>query len=156
MRAAVFMTVPLVVTAAALLAMPALPAQTAEAAGPDTLIGDWWTPGFGARVRIEPCGDAACGRIVWVWDEKPKDIADKSPLVGRKVITGMRSEDGARWSGGNLYNPEDGRDYKGTLHLQSPTRLVVDGCVLFVCKQQVWRRADAARCPPVDVAEARP
>jgi len=33
--------------------------------------------------------------------------------------------------------------------LLSPTRLVVDGCVLFVCQTQVWRRADVERCPPV-------
>jgi uncharacterized protein (DUF2147 family) len=33
-------------------------------------VGEWWTPGFGARVRIEPCGDALCGRIVWVWTRR--------------------------------------------------------------------------------------
>lgn len=115
-----------------------------------TLFGDWWTPGFGARVRIEPCGDAVCGRIVWVWDESPKDIADKTPLVGRRVIEGMRAGAAEHWDGGRLYNPEDGRNYKGELHLQSPTRLAVSGCVLFVCKQQIWRRADTSRCPPVD------
>lgn len=113
------------------------------------LLGDWWTPGFGARVRIEPCGDAVCGRILWVWDESSSEIADKSPLVGRRVIDGMRADGPQRWNGGRMYNPEDGRDYKGHLHLQSPTRLSVEGCVLFICKQQVWRRADPERCPPV-------
>jgi uncharacterized protein (DUF2147 family) len=113
------------------------------------LLGDWWTPGFGARVRIERCGDAVCGRIVWAWDETPGDIADKLPLVGRRVIDGMRADGPERWHGGRMYNPEDGRDYKGHLHLQSPTRLSVEGCVLFICKQQIWRRADMERCPPV-------
>ena len=130
----------------------------AQPAGPDkdgALLGDWWTPGFNARVRIEPCGDAVCGRIVWAWDESPKDIVDRSPLVGRKVIEGMRWEGASRWNGGRLYNPEDGRDYKGLLNLQSPTRLSVEGCVLFICKQQIWRRADMNRCPPVARDEAR-
>ena len=131
------------------------PAQAAEAKKPSALFGEWWTPGFGARVRIEPCGDAVCGRIVWTWDDAPHDIVDKAPLAGRKVIDAMHSEDATHWRGGRLYNPEDGRDYKGGLHLQSPNRLVVDGCVLFVCKQQVWRRADPANCPPV-AALARP
>ena len=116
------------------------------------LLGDWWTPGFGARVRIEPCGDAVCGRIVWAWDESPSDIVDKAPLVGRRVIDGMRASSAEHWQGGRMYNPEDGRDYKGQLHLQSATRLSVEGCVLFVCKQQIWRRADMARCPPVEAA----
>jgi hypothetical protein len=62
----------------------------------------------------------------------------------------MRAEDAGRWNGGRLYNPEDGRDYKGSLHLQSPTRLVIEGCALFICKQQIWRRVDAGRCPPVE------
>ena len=136
-----------IVMAALLVAAAAAPAQQNTA-----LFGDWWTPGFGARVRIEPCGDAVCGRIVWAWDESPKDIADKNPLVGRRVIDGMQANGAERWNGGRMYNPEDGRDYKGQLHLQSPTRLQVEGCVLFVCKQQIWRRADMARCPPVEAA----
>jgi uncharacterized protein (DUF2147 family) len=113
------------------------------------IAGEWWTPGFNARVRIEPCGDAVCGRIVWLWDDTPTDIADKNPLVGRLVIDRMAAAEPGRWRGGRLYNPEDGRDYKGSLHLQSATRLVVDGCVLFICRTQVWRRVDADRCPPV-------
>ena len=146
----------LVAAVVALLVLPSVRAQTADAVKPAALIGEWWTPGFGARVRVEPCGDATvCGRIVWAWDETPPDIADKSPLVGRKVIDAMRAADAGHWNGGRLYNPEDGRDYKGSLHLQSPARLVVEGCALFICKKQVWRRVDEARCPPLDVAEAR-
>lgn len=114
-----------------------------------TPFGEWWTPGFNARVRLEPCADAVCGRIVWMWDESPKDIAVKNALVGRTVVEGMRTVASGRWSGGRLYNPEDGRNYKGSLELQTPTRLVVDGCVLFICKMQIWRRVDEQRCPPV-------
>lgn len=130
---------------AALLAAPPL---RAEPAPPPALLGDWWTPGFGARVRIEPCGDSVCGRIVWLWDESP-DIADKAPLVGRRVIDGMRPQSAGRWNGGRLYNPEDGYHYKGSLTLQTATNLLVEGCVLMICRQQVWRRADPERCPPV-------
>ncbi len=124
----------------ALLAPPALGAE---------LAGEWWTPGFNARVRIEPCGDAVCGRIVWMWDETPKGIADTGQLIGKPVIEKMRAVAASRWAEGRLYNPEDGRDYKGTLHLRSRNHLVVEGCVLFVCQTQLWRRADVSRCPPV-------
>jgi uncharacterized protein (DUF2147 family) len=118
----------------------------AEASSP---IGEWWTPGFNARVKIEPCGDALCGRIVWLWDESPRDIADRSALVGRKVIDAMQRDSTHRWRRGRLYNPEDGRHYEGSLDLPSPDRLVVSGCVLFLCKSQVWRRVDDTSCPPV-------
>jgi len=122
-------------------------AACAQAALP--VAGDWWTPGFSARVRLEPCGSAVCGRIVWLWDEAPRHIADERPLLGRVVVAGMLPRGDGRWTDGTLYNPEDGREYRGFFELQSPTRLVVEGCVLFVCKSQVWRRADAVRCPPV-------
>ena len=135
----------LILAASVLLAAPELHAQ---AAATSDVSGEWWTPGFNARVRIEACGDAVCGRIVWLWDDAPKNVADKTPLVGRLVIDRMQAAEAGFWRGGRLYNPEDGRDYKGSLHLQSPARLVVDGCVLFICQTQVWRRVDAARCPP--------
>lgn len=135
------------------LALGAVPAVQAQ--GTPSVAGEWWTPGFNARVRIEPCGDAVCGRIAWLWDETPKEIADKNPLVGRQVIERMQAAEPGFWRGGRLYNPEDGRDYKGSLHLQSPNRLVVDGCVLFICRTQVWRRADPSRCPPVAPTDAR-
>lgn len=138
----------LLLATSALLAAPGLQAQPG-------VTGEWWTPGFNARVRIEPCGDAVCGRIVWLWDEAPKGVADKSPLVGRLVIDRMQAAEPGFWRGGRLYNPEDGRDYKGSLHLPSPDRLVVDGCVLFICQTQVWRRADPGRCPPVAAIPAQ-
>lgn len=112
--------------------------------------GDWWTPGFNARVRIEACGDnAICGRIVWLWDDKPEGIADKAPLVGKLVIDQMKLAQPGQWAGGRLYNPEDGHDYKGSVQVRTGSTLVVSGCVLFVCQTQVWRRADPSRCPPV-------
>lgn len=92
----------------ALLASSELQAQAGVA-------GEWWTPGFNAKVRIEPCGDAVCGRIVWLWDEAPKGVADKDPLIGRLVIDRMQAAEAGFWRGGRLYNPEDGRDYKGSL-----------------------------------------
>ena len=134
---------------ALLLAMASQAQQAAAPVEPAALLGEWWTPGFNARVRIEACGDAVCGHIVWAWDETPPDIADKLPLVGRKVIEGMRADNGLRWAGGRLYNPEDGRDYRGSLNLQSPSRLLLEGCVLFLCRKQVWRKVDMGRCPSV-------
>jgi uncharacterized protein (DUF2147 family) len=128
-----------------MLAIVALP----HAAAQPEIAGERLTPGLNARVRIEACGDAVCGRIVWLWDETPKDVEDKSPLVGKAVIDRMRSAEPGRWSGGRLYNPEDGRYCKGTRHLQVPNRLVIDGCVLFVCRTRSGRRSDPGRCPPV-------
>ncbi len=132
------------------LMLLALAGSAASAAPPGLEAnGEWWTPGFHARVRIDACGDnSVCGRIVWLWDEKPQGIADKTPLVGKLVIDQMKPSEPGLWAGGRLYNPEDGREYKGSLQLRAGSTLVVSGCVLFICQTQVWRRADPARCPP--------
>jgi hypothetical protein len=61
----------------------------------------------------------------------------------------MRADGPMRWKGGRIYNPEDGRHYEASLTLKSANNLLVEGCVMFFCQSQVWRRADAARCPPV-------
>lgn len=110
---------------------------------------EWWTPGFNARVRLERCAEQLCGTIVWVWDERATDVADKLPLVGRKIIVNMRADGAGSWSGGRIYNPEDGRHYDASLRLVAPNNLTVEGCALFFCKSQTWRRADPAMCPPV-------
>jgi uncharacterized protein (DUF2147 family) len=115
---------------------------------PPPIFDEWWTPGFNARVRIERCADRLCGTIVWTWDEQPKNIADTEPLVGRRIIVDMRADGPARWKGGRIYNPEDGRHYDAALTLSSANNLLVEGCVAFFCRSQVWRRVDAARCPP--------
>jgi len=77
--------------------------------------GELWIPGFNARVRVEPCGNTVCGRIVWLWDEAAKGVADKNPLIGRVVIDRIRTAKAGMWRGGRIYNPQDGRDYKGWL-----------------------------------------
>ena len=51
------------------------------------------------------------------------------------------------WTGGHIYNPEDGRTYSATLTQRSTDLLEVEGCVLFVCSRQVWRKLPAT-CNP--------
>jgi uncharacterized protein (DUF2147 family) len=65
------------------------------------------------------------------------------------VIDQMKLSEPGQWSGGRLYNPQDGRDDEGSLQRRSDSNLVVSGCLLFICLTQVWRRADLARCPLV-------
>ena len=119
--------------------------STAHATG---VAGEWWTPGFNARVRIAPCGDAWCGQIVWAWDDQPQGIADGRPLVGQTVISGMKSAAQGTWTGGRLYNPEDGRSFQGSMTLTGAHNLVLEGCMLLFCRKQVWRRHEPGVCPP--------
>ena len=125
-----------------------------------SLQDEWWTPGFAARVKLSPCADKEadklCGSIVWAWDDTPTGAADKRPLVGQRIISGMKLELGDKAQTGvgpvyrgSIYNPEDSQTYKATIRLKSLNNLLVEGCVLFICREQVWRRHDSLKSPPV-------
>jgi uncharacterized protein (DUF2147 family) len=120
---------------------------TAAAASID---GEWWTPGFNSRVRISPCGENICGVIVWLWDpEANKKIADSRPLIGRQLFTDLRFTQPDHLAAGKIYNPEDGRLYRATVELKTEDTLELQGCFLFICTRQIWRRVDSTSCPPV-------
>ena len=123
----------------------------ARADAADQIFGEWWTPGFNARVVIYECGEVACGKITWLWEETPQDIADTQPLVGRTIFSGLKRLAPYKWGDGRIYNPEDGRSYASNIALLTANTLEVNGCVMLFCKRQVWRRFDAAQCPPVAV-----
>ncbi len=67
-------------------------------------------------VRIEPCGDAYCGRVVGISDFPPGGLRD---IHGAKqcqliILRGLRrTEDGRRR--GTITNPDDGRTYDALL-----------------------------------------
>lgn len=133
----------------------ALSLATLPATGQDALNGEWITPGCNARVRIHPCKgapDAVCGTITWLWepvDRSGQPVRDTNngeaalrarPLEGLEILSGFRKAEAGRWSGGSIYNPEDGRQYSASLRLRSGEVLELQGCVLFICRQQIWRR----------------
>jgi uncharacterized protein (DUF2147 family) len=92
-----------------------------------------------------PCGPARCGTIVWTKADR-KDVNNPDParrtssLVGLQMIRGALPA-GAGWTG-DLYNPLDGRTYKGRMRLISASELELSGCVLagLICRGQVWTR----------------
>jgi uncharacterized protein (DUF2147 family) len=118
-----------------------------------TPVGDWLSAGAAAVVKIAPCAsgeDALCGRIVWLWDpsmstdSRNADPARRSrPLVGMEMLQGFRPGAPGEWTDGRIYNPEDGNTYSATLKVRDATTMEVRGCVLFVCRSQVWRRPSA-------------
>lgn len=138
--------------AAALVASP-----TPAAAQTPSLTGRWASQGFGSIVDFQPCEvDAAtiCGRIRWLWEandangrprvdgRNPDRALRTRPLVGIEIIRGFRETSPGVWTGGTLYNPDDGRTYTGAIRLRQGA-LHLQGCALNVfCQTQVWRRPE--------------
>lgn len=126
----------------------------AQAQARTDLSGRWATEGFGSIVEFRPCATSTsemCGRIVWLWapasggrprtDQRNPDPSLKArSLVGVEIVSGLRQTAPGVWSGGRLYNPDDGRTYTGTIRVKGGV-LELEGCALkLVCRSQTWRR----------------
>lgn len=138
MRPALFAAV---LTAAAALAAPAF-------AGDPT--GLWQTSTNGGQVRIVRCGQALCGTLVTsdtiranpnTLDEHNADRAQRGrPLRNLPMLRGFVGGP-TEWTGGSVYNPADGRTYRGTITLQGDNTLRLRGCVVApLCRTQTWTR----------------
>jgi len=128
-------------TAAAVFAGPAV-------AGDPT--GLWQTPTRNGQVEISKCGNALCGRLVSSdgirADPGLKDVHNQNTglrdrqLKGLTILTGF-SGGPNEWTGGKIYNAEDGKTYSGSITLDGDSKLSLRGCVIApLCKTQVWTR----------------
>jgi Delta7-sterol 5-desaturase len=120
----------------------------------DGVLGRWATPGVAAIVDLAPCAGTStlCGTVRWLWDaidEKGRPRLDAQntdaslrtrPLLGLSILSGLTPTPGGGWAG-QIYNPEDGQTYRATVRRNGADALLVEGCVLFICQKQVWRKA---------------
>ena len=92
-------------------------AQAARAGAPAPpqgarVLGEWMTEDRQGVVRIEPCGEAFCGRVVGISDFPPGGLRDihGAPQCGLIILRDLMpgEEDRRR---GTITNPDDGRSY---------------------------------------------
>ena len=123
------------------LAAPALAADP---------TGLWQTPTNGGQVRIARCGQALCGTLLTsaniranpgLLDEKNSNASLRTRTIrGIQLLSGFTGGP-AEWRGGSVYNPEDGRTYRGTITMQGDNTIRLRGCVVApLCKTQTWTR----------------
>ena len=128
-------------------------ASSATATSED-VKGLWRTPtDGGSLVRLAPCDDGICGRIVnsprlrIAPDQKDvhnRDAALRGRALRDLTFMKVRSTGPGTWGDGWVYNPEDGGTYKGVMELKPDGTLRLTGCIVRpFCKTQIWRRAQA-------------
>lgn len=116
----------------------------------DTVVGHWKTETRGGIVEIARCGPSICGRILTsdklrtdpaLKDLNNRDAAQRNrPLKGLMILSGFKA-DGDAWSGGQIYNAEDGKTYNAKVTPTGTDQLKVRGCVFVpLCKTQTWTR----------------
>lgn len=143
------------------LILPLLLAGVTPAGAAPDVTGLWMTQDEDGAVLIEPCGEAVCGRIVWLRDplgEDGRPVRDGNnhdaglrarPVCGLTVIDRARAR-GEGWEGGTAYDPESGGTYSVAIARGEDDTLSVTGYVGVKALGQTftWRRAPATlkRC----------
>ena len=120
--------------AAALAALAVL--ASVAGAGAQEVVGTWERDTGASRVRFTKCGEALCGSLSWLKDEKGP------AKVGQRIFYDMKPNGANKWSG-SAFNPEDGKTYSGTMTLSGNT-LTTAGCVMggLICRSVKWNRAN--------------
>lgn len=79
-------------------------------------------------------------------DKGPNPVCDKcsgerkdQPIQGMKILWGLTPKDDD-WAGGTILDPSNGRSYRAKMQMLDDDRLGVSGCVVFICREQVWHR----------------
>jgi uncharacterized protein (DUF2147 family) len=117
----------------------AVPAASAETSA----VGVWLRENGASQVRIAPCGDALCGKVVWASPRGQREVAKTTPrVVGTTVLTDVRPT-AKGWSG-RLFIPDDNIHVSASLQLLDDRTLKLTGCALFglICRSQIWTRTE--------------
>jgi uncharacterized protein (DUF2147 family) len=112
--------------------------------------GVWLTEARDTKVRVSKCGQALCGRIIWlkepidrmtgrpqIDDKNPDSTLARRPIVGLNLFHSMKPSGDHR--SGHIYNTDNGKTYASNVSLVDATTLKVSGCVLFICGRSELR-----------------
>lgn len=134
----------------------------------DALTGQWVTKDEKARVEITRHGDVYEGVIVWLKEpdfpaedeeagkpkrdrENPDPALRSRPIIGLRILQGFTYAGDNTWTGGSVYDPENGKTYRGKLRLEKGDRLILRGYVAVTLfgRTEIWTRYK----PPAEEAE---
>jgi uncharacterized protein (DUF2147 family) len=113
-----------------------------------------WKDGQGkGQVQIYKHNGKYYGKIIWL--KNPKDVNGKpkvdrknpdvtlrnKPVMGLVMLKDFKYDD-EEWSGGRIYNPSDGKEYKAYMKLKDRNTLAVRGYIgiSLLGKTDTWIR----------------
>ncbi|HUY68291.1 MAG TPA: DUF2147 domain-containing protein [Alphaproteobacteria bacterium] len=146
--------------ALAVLTTAPLAAHTAERATHDPLTaisGIWYTQKHEGGIQLYPCDGKICGRFYWLKDDSPARVArdrhNPAPAMRRRPLCLMQfmgnfTPDGhGHYTGGWIYNPEDGNTYDAQMTLANRNTLKLHGYLLLPAlgQDRTWHRAHKIR-----------
>jgi len=124
----------------------------------DAILGVWTTEG-GDKIEIYSCEEGYCAEIIEIVDplypegdpmagkpkvdrENPDESLRDRPIIGLELMKGFTAKGNGRWTGGTIYDPENGKTYKCKITLDGENRLKVRGYigVSIIGRTTVWTR----------------
>ena len=143
--------------AALLLALTSIPmlAPRVAAAPAAKEIGIWYDDTGDGAIKIEPCGEKLCGKLVWLkqpLNDKGQPLFDrhnsdeskrKRPICGLPIFGDLARQADGSWDSGWVYDPHEGKSYSFTFALAGADKLQVTGYLgmKLLGKTMVWTRA---------------
>ncbi|WBO22986.1 DUF2147 domain-containing protein [Sphingomonas abietis] len=128
----------------------ALLAAQSSAPSPDSVIGTWHSPTKNGVIAIQHCGSSICGTLENGDDIRAhpdaKDVNNKDAAQRGRTLKGLTmlsgfAKDGDVWTGGKVYNPNDGGTYSGKITPVDADTLKLRGCIIWpACKTETWTR----------------
>jgi uncharacterized protein (DUF2147 family) len=104
--------------------------------------GVWRNPRNSVHVRIQPCGPAMCGTVVWATPQAQAKArqAGTPNLIGAQLFRRLQPQGGNAW-GGTVFVPDRARTVSGRLRVNG-RNAIVSGCIAggLVCRSQTWTR----------------
>lgn len=90
------------------------------------------------EVTISACGANTCGKITKAYN--PAGSEDTGYVnLGKTIISDMSADGDSSYSGGKIWDPENGKTYSSKMSVDGNT-LEVDGCIGPFCSDQKWIR----------------
>lgn len=109
---------------------------------PDEILGVWANGSGKGHIQIYKQDNKYYGKIIWLkqpHDETGKPKIDKHnpdkslqnrPLMGLIMLRDFKFEND-EWTGGKIYNPDDGKEYKCYMKLKDQKTLSIRGYIGF-------------------------
>lgn len=89
-------------------------------------------------VEVKACGDKMCGYIASAVGGDGKADPNYQHL-GKPMVYDMVADGENKWDDGEIWDPSEDKRYSSNMELKGDL-LVVEGCILFLCRGQDWTR----------------
>lgn len=121
----------------------------------DKLTGVWEPSNGKARVKIDKIGNKYFGRIVWLREpndpetgepktdkNNPDATLQDAPLRGYRLLKDFVYDGDNEWSGGTIYDPENGSTYDCVITMKDDNTLDIRGYIGISAfgRTDVWKR----------------